>query len=227
MNTTKLICLVILIIKICLANNVVMPQTEEWEKQLKQDPENKNILLNLGRYYHDIGGNQDDKEAVNKAEEHLLQLIHIDSSQGLALVYYGSVLTMKARYAFSPWNKLKYVKKGIYWMDKAVFLEPDNPEVRLIRGINFISLPAMFNCFSVGLEDFKYIDQLLRIQSLNLTESFWLPYYYNFGLALLKKGEYAKARGKLLKTVAVNPDSDYAAYARRDLKKIEGNTYEE
>lgn len=43
-------------------------QVSEWEDQLKRDPANKELLLNLGKYYHDLGGMEEDKRAVKKAE---------------------------------------------------------------------------------------------------------------------------------------------------------------
>lgn len=224
MNKTQCILLVVFILKICFTNNLVMAQVETWEDQLKNDPKNEKILLNLGKYYHDKSGSQHDKKAVKKAEEYLLQVLRVDSTQGLALVYYGSVLTMKARDIFFPWNKMKYVKKGISRMDKAVYFEPDNPEVRLIRGINSISLPSMFDRFSIGLEDFKHIERLDKEKTLDMTEKFWLPYYYNFGLALWKTEKYAEAREKFINIIELNSDSDYTAIAREYVEKIEEKT---
>lgn len=226
MKKTSFIFAVMLVWEIWLGNVSVMAQADEWESRLEKYPENKTLLLNLGKYYHDIGGSQQDKKAVNKAEKYLSHFLTIDSKHGLALVYYGSVLTMKARDAFFPWDKMKYVKKGISRMDKAIFFEPDNPEVRLIRGINSTSMPAMFNRLSLALEDFNQIEKLLQEKPLSRTENFWLPYYYNYGLALCMEEKYEKAREKFLKTVEIDPDSDYASYARRDLKKIEESAHE-
>ncbi|MFO7891961.1 MAG: tetratricopeptide repeat protein [bacterium] len=226
MNKTQCILLVVFILKMCLTNNLVMGQVERWEEQLKQDPENEKILLNLGKYYHDRSGNQKHKQAVKKAEEYLTQLLHIDSTHGLALVYYGSLLTMKARDASLPWNKLKYVKKGIARMDKAVYFEPDNPEVRLIRGINSVSLPSRFNRLPCGLEDFEHIQQIHKKHPLDLTGNFWLSYYFNYGLALWKAENYTQAREKFSNAIEIDPDSDYAAAAREYVEKIEEKTGE-
>lgn len=54
-----------------------------------------------------------------------------------------------------------------------------------------------------------------------MTKKFWLPYYYNFGLALSMNAELEAAKEKFLKAIHIDPESDYAEYARRDLKKIE------
>ena len=202
-------------------------QVAEWENQLKKDPDNRELLLNLGKHYHNFGGTKENKDAVRKAEKYLFKLLEMEPENCIALVYYGSVLTMKARDAFFPWDKLKWVKKGISRMDEAVTLESDNPEVRFIRGVNSATMPKMMSRLSVALEDFVHIEKLNREKPLNMTKKFWLPYYYNYGLALYKNKEFEAAKEKYLKTIDVDPESDYAGYARRDLKKIEETNHED
>ena len=130
-------------------------QIPQWENQLKTDPSNTELLLKLGKAYHDVAGENEDKEAVKKAEKYLSKLLEIEPGNALAMVYYGSVLTMKAREAFFPWDKMKYMKKGFAKMDSAVALDPGEPEVRLIRAINSTSVPKMFNRLKLALSDFK------------------------------------------------------------------------
>ena len=40
-------------------------------------------------------------------------------------------------------------------MDSAVALDPDEPEVRLIRAVNSTSVPKMFNRLKMAVADFK------------------------------------------------------------------------
>lgn len=180
-------------------------QVSEWEAQLKKDPQNMELLLNLGKHYHDVGGMEENKKAVKKAEKYLSRLLDMEPKNCIALVYYGSVLTMKGRDAIFPWNKLKWVKRGIYRMDKAVFFEPDNHEVRLIRGINSATMPKMMNRLSVALEDFKHIEALHRKEPLDMTNTFWLPYYYNYGLIFNENKAFKSAREQFLKTIEIDP----------------------
>ena len=149
--------------------NSIWGQVREWEMLLKRDPDNKVILLNLGKYYHNLGGMEENKEAVKKADKSLSLLLELEPKHCVAMVYYGSVLTMKARDAFFPWDKMKYVKKGISRMDKAIFFEPGNPEVRLIRGMNSATMPKMFDRLSVALEDLSHIEKLHREKPLEMT----------------------------------------------------------
>ncbi|MBN2395184.1 MAG: hypothetical protein JXC36_01835 [Candidatus Atribacteria bacterium] len=128
-----------------LSSTNLSAQIPQWEKQLKSDPTNIELLLKLGKAYHDVAGEKEDKEAVKKAEKYLSKLLAIEPGNAPAMVYYGSVLTMKARETFFPWDKMKYMKKGFAEMDSAVAIDPDAPEVRLIRAINATSVPKMFH----------------------------------------------------------------------------------
>ena len=55
----------------------------------------------MGRYYHELAENDDNKEAIKKAEKYLLKLVKMEPKNGVALVYYGLAMTMKARYESS------------------------------------------------------------------------------------------------------------------------------
>ena len=94
---------------VILSSTNLFAQIPQWEQQLKSDPTNTELLLKLGNAYHDVAGENEDKEAVKKAEQYLSKLLAIEPGNALAIVYYGSVLTMKAREAFLPWEKMKYI----------------------------------------------------------------------------------------------------------------------
>jgi tetratricopeptide (TPR) repeat protein len=196
-------------------------QAERWEELLKRHPDDPALLMSLGKYYHDIGGMEKNEGAVKKAEKYLSRLLELQPDDPVAMVYYGSVLTMKARDAFFPWNKINHLKKGIVQMDKAVLFSPDNAEVRLIRGINSASMPQKMGRLAVALEDFNHIEELHRRHPLDMPKKFWLPFYCNFGLALLRDGKSEAAMEKFSKTIEIDPESDYAANARRELKQLE------
>jgi hypothetical protein len=44
-------------------------QIPQWENQLKSDPTNTELLLKLGKAYHDLASEKEDKEAAKKAEK--------------------------------------------------------------------------------------------------------------------------------------------------------------
>jgi len=195
-------------------------QIPQWENQLKTDPTNTELLLKLGKAYHDRRGKKEDKEAVKKAEKYLSRLLEMEPNNPLALVYHGSVLTMKARDTFFPWDKMKYMKKGFAKMDSAVVLDPDEPEVRLIRAINSTSVPKIFNRLNLALSDFKYIEGLEKEKLDEMTNKFWLPYYFYSGLALEKDEQLETARKKFAKVIEIDSNAELAKKARQQLEKI-------
>ncbi len=212
---------IVLLFIVCFTSSFcVNAQTPDFERQIREEPDNVQLLLEAGIYFHKIGGMKEDKNAVKQAEKNLKQLLELQPDHALAMVYYGSTLTLKARDAFLPWDKIKWVKRGIEQMDQAVLLEPDNPEVRLLRGINNGSLPAFFNRLSTALEDFAHIERLHKEHPLDMSKTFWLPFYYNYGCALAKNQKYASAETCYLKTIDIDPESNYARFARLNLQNM-------
>ncbi len=205
---------------IILFSENLSAQIPQWEKQLKTNLTNKELLLKLGKAYHDLGGEKEDKEAVKKAEKYLSKLLEIEPNNALVIVYYGSVLTMKARDAFLPWKKMKYMKKGFAKMDCAVALDLAEPEVRLIRAINSTSVPKMFNRLKIALSDFKYIEELQKEKLKDITNKFWLPYYFYFGLALEKNEKLQAAREKFIRVIELDLNAELANKARQQLEKM-------
>lgn len=214
---------IIMIISISLlfrSSGNLPAQIPQWENQLKSDPTNTELLLQLGKAYHDLAGENEDKAAAKKAEKYLLKLLAIEPGNAPAIVYYGSVLTMKAREAFFPWDKMKYMKKGFAKMDSAVALDPGEPEVRLIRAINSTSVPKMFHRLNMALSDFNYIEGLEQEKLDEMTNKFWLPYYFYFGLALEKDEQLEPAREKFAQVIELDSTADLANKARQQLEKI-------
>ena len=199
----------------------VTAQVADWEARIQQEPENVDLLLYLGRHYHDEGGTSSVKNAVKKAEDYLSRLLEIEPGHPVALVYIGSVYTMKARDTFLPWNKMKHMKKGFSRMDKAVDLAPHHPEVRLIRGINSVNVPDMFSRLSLAMEDFEAIEKIQSEKSVELNSSFLLPYTYYHGLVLKKSGKSDEAKMKFQKVLEIDAESPYAQRASKALETWE------
>lgn len=203
-----------------LGSGYLLAQIPQWEKQLAADPNNTELLLKLGKAYHDLAGVEEDEAAVEQAENYLARLLKIEPQHAVALVYYGSVLTMKAREAFLPWEKMKYMKQGFAAMDSAVALAPRSPEVRLIRANNGTSVPKMFHRLKTALADFQFIEAMQLEKSGQITNQFWMPYYYYFGLALVKDEQFQAAAVKLNKVLEIDANSEYAKNARKQLEKL-------
>ncbi len=193
----------------------------ELEARLEKEPENTAILLTLGKHYHDLGGSSGRKEDVKRAERHLAALLELEPGNNVAMVYYGSVLTMKARHATFPWSKMRFMNIGFARMDKAVHREPDSHEIRLIRGINSTRVPGRFHRLALALEDFAHIEALSAKCVFTATERVGLPFHLHHGLSLEKRGKAAAARKQYLRTIEIDTASTYAVQARERLEQME------
>jgi len=208
------------VVLIFVISGELAAQIPRWEKQLETDPTNSELLLKLARAYHDRGGKKQEEEAVKRAEQYLTKLLAIESQNALAMVYYGSVLTMKARDTLFPWKKKKYMEQGFASMDQAVMLAPDEPEIRLIRAINSTSVPKMFKRLKIALADFQHIAGLDKEKLTKLTNKFWLPYYFYHGVALKKNNQRQAAREKFVKVIELDSKAKLAEEAGKYLEKM-------
>ncbi len=124
--------------------------------KLKTEPNNIQALTDLGIYYHDLGV-KSDKKAVENGEELFTKILSLDSTNAVATAYLGSILSLKARDARMPWNKIKYAKRGFVQLDKAVQMEPENLNVRVIRAMNSYQVPQIMKRMKFAFEDFNFI----------------------------------------------------------------------
>lgn len=193
-------------------------KARELEARLRTNPNDQATLMELGGLYHDIGMNGDD-DAVEKAFTCFDKLLALDSTNVVALVYRGSLWTLRARDAWWPPTKLKYLKQGGEEMDRAVEIASDNMMVRLIRGINSLSLPEMFSRLDIALEDF--ITLLKHPEFPNQTRQLKAAIFYYSGVAYKRADEVDKARVLFQKAIAILPGSDFAKRAQDELSDMD------
>jgi tetratricopeptide (TPR) repeat protein len=202
------------LVGLCFGQNDI----RDLEARLKANPNDEATLMELGRIYHDRAAEGDDG-MVEKAFECFDRVLSIDSSNAVALAYRGSLWTFRARDAWWPPSKLNYLKQSGSDLDKAVEMEPYNMMVRLMRGINSLSLPGKMGRLAVALEDFivllKHPDFPEQTRQLKAT-----IYYYG-GVAYKRADEYDTARQLLRKAISILPDSDFAKRAQKELDEMD------
>ena len=160
-----------------------------------------------------------DKEAVDKAVEFLEKALKLNPKSALAMAYLGSAYTLKGRDAPRPWDKMKFTKKGIALLDKAVRLDPENIRVRLERGINSLALPEFFGRLNVAKEDFDFL--LKKAEKGELPSDLSQFIYYQSGRVYFKLGDYQRAASLWEKAVKINEKSEYGRKAKEELSKLE------
>ncbi len=101
-------------------------------------------------------------------ESHIKPAIQLFEKIGTNEVYYGRSLTyigtlyaLKGKHSFSPYNKLKWVIKGLKLMDKGVEESPDDLEALFIHGATCSHLPFFFNREDDAQRSFETIIELL------------------------------------------------------------------
>jgi tetratricopeptide (TPR) repeat protein len=126
----------------------------------------------------------------------------------------GSLWTTEGRDAAS----MEDINKGILEMDKAVKLAPQDITLRLVRGINSIYLPSLFNRIEIGLGDFNYL--LAHSEFQHFDARLKSTIYCWAGIAYKADHKNEKAKDLLNKAFSVAPNSENGKRAEQELKEI-------
>jgi len=104
----------------------------------------------------------EDKSKIDPAIELFTRLSEQkDIYQGRSMTYIGTLYTLKGKHAFLPFDKFKWVMKGLKIMDEGVHLNPDDIEALFIHGSTCYYLPFFFNRSDDAQQSLKRIVQLL------------------------------------------------------------------
>jgi hypothetical protein len=99
-----------------------------------------------------------DKEAVQEAYFLLENIRKSYPVTNRVDAYYGCILTLQGRDALDPIERLGKVRQGLKFLDDAVQNEPDNVEIRILRGYVCYHLPEVFfHRTAMAVEDFEYL----------------------------------------------------------------------
>jgi len=122
------------------------------------------------KYHHK--GVKGDRKAVKTAYGLLRTLREEDPENALIEAYYGSVQALLARDAEKPLAKADLAEAGLASLNRAVGMDPENKEIRLIRANVCMRLPdSYFRCAATALEDFRYLAERERASPGFLTKS--------------------------------------------------------
>lgn len=194
-------------------------QVNELEKQLKGTPADIPVLIQLGQLCHKIVAMGKNDQYMKKGENYLKKVLEYDPNNALALVWYGSLMTLKGRDSWLPWQKLKHVEDGCKVMDNAVKNSPDNLTVRYIRARNNLSLPLFFHRIDTAIVDLNYIIKNAKSDT-NMSGVPSLEYVYmDLALAYQNAGKLDKSIEIWEKVVKEYPDSEISEEAQGYLEK--------
>lgn len=79
----------------------------------------------------------------------------------IRLVYLGALQTLRARDTFFPWNKLKWLKRGLHTIQTARELDSLDLEVIFVQGVVWHKIPGLFGYKDDARRNFEKLVQLL------------------------------------------------------------------
>ena len=136
---------------------------------------------------------QGNEDLVEVAYERLYDTLQQDGATPLTLVYLGSTETLMGRDALLPWNKMKYVEKGLSTIDKSLVLlkdedqpiheqprvqgVPDSYLTRAMAAVTYTSLPDMFKHFDRGYDLFLSLLAEDEFQQQHFSATSWIYRY--------------------------------------------------
>lgn len=168
--------------------NMASPSESELQDRLKKEPENVEVLIELGKIYHHKGIDGD-KKAVKQAEGLLKKAIKLESDNVEATAWYGSLLTLKGRDASFSILRLRYVNRGIKMLDVAVKKAPNNITLRMIRANNSLGLPGFFGRLDVAITDLEYLLKLKEKYPESFSDELLSQIHSLLDQAYQRKGE--------------------------------------
>jgi tetratricopeptide (TPR) repeat protein len=176
------------------------------------------MLFQLGDLCHHEGANNDEK-AVILAEGYFKHLLAIDPNHAMARVFYGSVLTMRARDALWPLTQLKYVKAGNREMDAAVTMAPQDAQVRLARAVNNFHMNEIMGREEIVQEDLAWLWQQAQMADTELKVGQKQTIALFYGQTLQKKNRLDEALQIWRAGLALAPKSQDADPLKEQLQK--------
>lgn len=210
-------CFLILFAGISYSQNVE-DKLAQVEKEIKKSPKDVQLLLNAGIFCHQLA--MKDEDYIDKGETFFQKALSINPNLNIARAWYGSLLSIKGKYALMPWDKLKYVEKGLDQMDKAVKADRNDIAVRTVRGKNNLSLPKFFNRIDSAIVDLQYVVNKLEsnkeLQSkYNLAEK-----YLDLAKAYESKGQLEQSIKIWKKIRTAYPGTDEAQISSKKLTTL-------
>ncbi len=157
-----------------------------------------------------------DKRAVREALQLLEQLRKEAPEDHGVLAYYGSTLCLLGRDLTDSAERSATVIKGLKLLDQAVAGEPDQFEIRLIRGSVCLNLPEQyFHRNATAVEDFQYLCSCCENDPDGVPAELYLEFLYNLSLAHSNLGQTAAMAAVRERLLAEVKDPKYRILLER------------
>jgi len=173
---------------------------------------------------HNIGV-EGDKEAVKKAYKIFKKICADDPRDCLAEAYLGSITALLGRDEIDPNKRFRLALDGLKILDRAVSKEPDNIEIRILRGFVSHRLPEMyFHRKATAIEDFNYVISRYERNKKVLSRDFYCKILFELGLDYKELDRTGDAQSTWEKLLNVSDDPGYAELLKQEGFDIAGVT---
>ena len=158
-----------------------------------------------------------DKEAVTRAHELFEQMHQTNPDDQVVKAYFGSATTLLGRDAIDPTERFKYVLKGNKILDSAVAADPENIEIRTLRGYVSYRLPEMyFHRTATAIEDFEYLVERYEQDNGVFSRDFYWQILFDMGVACKNIGQLEQAEATWTKLLNAAVHSKYSELVKQE-----------
>ncbi|MBO8169876.1 MAG: tetratricopeptide repeat protein [Thermoanaerobacteraceae bacterium] len=180
-------------------------------------------LLAEGKRLHDQGvaGNA---VAAQRAFEIFEKARDMYPHDPVIMGYYGSSLALTGKYAKNPSVMFSNAIKGLATLKKAIGLDWNNAELRLLRGYLIYSLPAIFfhDLLEKAIKDFRFVKSAYEKGDASISEATYWQVLYDLGVCYQRVGDEVKAEKVWSRLLKKTTDSKYEALINKtDVSKGE------
>jgi tetratricopeptide (TPR) repeat protein len=172
-------------------------------------------LLAEGETYY-RKGIAGDERAVDMAIERLESALKREPGHPLAMVFLGSCYTLVARDKRIPWVKLRWAKRGLELIDRAVEQNPANVRIRLERFMNNLNLPSVLKRGDYIRDDLEFL--IPRIDKTPLPVDQRQSFYLEAGDYLYREEQEDRAADCWQRCVSIDPASQAGRQAEKRLR---------
>ena len=195
-------------------------KVQRLEEAFTQEPDDPALKLELAKasHYFSIAGNAD---AGRRAEVLLLELTEAQPDDAVITAYYGSARLMKAARTWVIWDKGKLAQEGITLLDQAVEADPENTEIRFLRGASTYHLPSWFGLAEQSEGDFAFVVEAAEddVAAGRLDDELAAAAFFHQALILEDDGKKKEAIEAWEIAARLAPHSRAGQDAEEELKK--------
>ncbi|MCH5583951.1 hypothetical protein MK805_03110 [Shimazuella sp. AN120528] len=171
-------------------------EKEKNNTHLKQFEKGKRVLTK---------GLDGDKDAVKIACEIFSELRKTEPDNALIEAYYGTVLALLGRDAVQPLEKADKAQEGLNSLNRAVSLDSNHKEIRLLRANVCLRLPeSFFYCSQTAIEDFSFLLDRYKEDSSYLTDEQFRKIIEDLSVAYRNAGKLKEANEVLQQLPQLN-----------------------